>query len=290
MANKKTPRLNTTNYPLGWGAKQAIWGAIIIYFVAQVVVAIFGAAIAMVMGKQRAASLFDDNLWLTLAFTSVSAIVMLGLIFGYLKKQKLSFKNLGFKKPKASLPGYVLLFWIIYMVIGAILIAIASLLPGFDADQQQDLGFKSAAGWQLAVAFVCLVVIPPLAEEIVFRGFLYRGLSRGWNAKQVITGGLVVATIAGLLSYSLLVVGVLVAAVVVCVAVGKKNTKLAAALFTSVIFGLVHAQWNLSLDTFALSLMLIALYEKTNNLWACVGLHALKNFTAFVALFVFGHH
>jgi membrane protease YdiL (CAAX protease family) len=41
-----------------------------------------------------------------------------------------------------------------------------------------------------------------------------------------------------------------------------------------------------AVDTFILSLSLIYLREKTNNLWASMTLHACKNGFAFVALFI----
>jgi len=96
----------------------------------------------------------------------------------------------------------------------------------------------------LVLAFIGLVVLPPIAEEMLFRGFLYRGLA-------------------------------------------KRLPKILSALITSGLFALLHFQWNVSLDVFVLSLVLIALYEKTKNLWVCVGLHAIKNGIAFLALFVF---
>ena len=79
---------------------------------------------------------------------------------------------------------------------------------------------------------------------------------------------------------------VIISMSLLAVFVAKKNIKLGSALFVSSVFGLVHGQWNVALDTFVLSMVMIALYEKTNNLWASVLLHGIKNFIAFMALFV----
>jgi hypothetical protein len=125
-----------------------------------------------------------------------------------------------------------------------VILSLASHIPGFNANQSQNIGYQGIAGTQLILAFVGLVVLPPLAEEMLFRGFLYRGLASRWP-------------------------------------------KVVAALVTSGLFGLVHFQWNVSIDVFVLSLVMIALYEKTENLWVCVGLHAIKNSLAFLTLFVF---
>ena len=64
-------------------------------------------------------------------------------------------------------------------------------------------------------------------------------------------------------------------------------------LVTSVIFGALHTLtgkdgllWIAAIDTFALSLVLCYLREKTGNLYASMGVHAIKNGIAFLALFV----
>jgi membrane protease YdiL (CAAX protease family) len=57
-------------------------------------------------------------------------------------------------------------------------------------------------------------------------------------------------------------------------------------VFTSAIFGFAHGQWNVGVDTFALSLALCYLAYKTNSLWPSVLLHSLKNLIAFILVFV----
>jgi len=211
---------------------------------------------------------------------------MIAVLYAFLKKKKLNLSNLGFKKLKLNHIGYVLLFGILYLLISAVLLGIASLIPGFDASQEQEIGFKGVAGWQLIVVFIGLVIIPPLAEEMVFRGFFYRGLSRGWKNKPVLIGGIFMSGMASLFSNNIVSGLAIFTITIACIFIAKKSVMLASAIFVSSIFGLVHGQWNVAIDTFALSMVLIALYEKTQNLWACVGLHALKNFVAFIALFV----
>lgn len=63
----------------------------------------------------------------------------------------------------------------------------------------------------------------------------------------------------------------------------------AGAVVTGVVFGLVHGQWNVALDTFALSMIACYLREYTGSIWAGVVLHALKNSIAFLILFVAPH-
>jgi uncharacterized protein len=60
------------------------------------------------------------------------------------------------------------------LIITGVLTAVTSLFPGFPLDQAQDVGFE-AFGSRLdnILAFVTLVVLAPIAEEVLFRGYLY---------------------------------------------------------------------------------------------------------------------
>lgn len=60
----------------------------------------------------------------------------------------------------------------------------------------------------------------------------------------------------------------------------------AAGLLTSIVFGVLHGQWNVGLDVFALSLVLCSLREVTGSIWAGVLLHMMKNGLAFYLLFI----
>lgn len=51
---------------------------------------------------------------------------------------------------------------------------LVTFIPVFPADQAQDVGFRSVNGrHEYTVAFLMLVVIGPIAEEALFRGYLY---------------------------------------------------------------------------------------------------------------------
>lgn len=62
--------------------------------------------------------------------------------------------------------------------------------------------------------------------------------------------------------------------------------RVAAAIITSILFGFLHGQWNVAIDTFVLSLLLIVGLEYTKSLWTPIFLHGLKNFVAFCLLFL----
>lgn len=62
------------------------------------------------------------------------------------------------------------------LIVGAIAVAI---FPWIDMEQAQEIGYDNISGFKdMAMAFLALVVIAPVAEEIVFRGWLYGKLRR----------------------------------------------------------------------------------------------------------------
>ncbi len=140
-----------------------------------------------------------------------------------------------------------LLAYGLYFVASAVVIVVATqVIPGFNIDQEQNLGFDDPeAIWQLVILFVSLVVVPPVMEELIFRGFMFGALRRQisfWPA----------------------------------------------ALIVSAVFGFVHGQWNVGVDTFVLSIFLCWLREHTGSLWPAILLHAIKNGVAFTLLFIVG--
>lgn len=59
-----------------------------------------------------------------------------------------------------------------------------------------------------------------------------------------------------------------------------------AVLVSSLLFAVVHFQWNVAIDVFALAIVLGYLRVITGSIWASVLLHSLKNAIAFYFLFV----
>ncbi|MBR3269769.1 CPBP family intramembrane metalloprotease [Candidatus Saccharibacteria bacterium] len=64
--------------------------------------------------------------------------------------------------------------YVVSILIAMGLTALFNLIPWFDANQAQELGYSIyMTGVERGIAFVMLAVVAPIAEEIVFRGFLY---------------------------------------------------------------------------------------------------------------------
>jgi membrane protease YdiL (CAAX protease family) len=78
--------------------------------------------------------------------------------------------------------GKAVLAFVVYFGLTIIVAAVISAIPGYDADQSQDVGYRDMTTvLQYVAAFVGLVVLPPVAEELLFRGYLFGQLRRKYG-------------------------------------------------------------------------------------------------------------
>ena len=59
-------------------------------------------------------------------------------------------------------------------------------------------------------------------------------------------------------------------------------------ILVSLLFGIVHFQWNVGIHVFAMSIILCGLREFTGTIYAGILMHMLKNAIAFYCLFILG--
>lgn len=107
---------------------------------------------------------------------------------------------------------------VIYLVVSAILInVVARIIPGFDVNQVQDIGFDRVYNsLQRSIAFLSLVVIAPIFEEILFRGYLFSKLKK---VAHIIVAILITSAVFGLAHGAWNVaIDVFVLSIVMCVA------------------------------------------------------------------------
>lgn len=111
---------------------------------------------------------------------TLTLLLVIGLPI-LVKNYKTSKKDLGLEK----LPTWIDLLlapagFLVYLFLSAILILLATqFFTFFDADQVQDTGFNQLGqGFEYLLAFVTLVIIAPVAEEILFRGYLFGKLMK----------------------------------------------------------------------------------------------------------------
>ena len=142
--------------------------------------------------------------------------------------------------------------FVVYYILAAILVSLFSLFPWFDVSEVQNIGFSYyVGGFDRVIAFITLVVVAPIAEEVIFRGWLYGKIREKIAAEYSNVVSMIVSI-----------------------------------FLVSLLFGLVHFQWNVGVNVFALSIVLCGLREITGTIYAGILLHMLKNGVAFWLLFM----
>jgi len=122
-------------------------------------------------------------------YVYVAMTLIIGIVVWY-RYRKLSFEQIGLPRlPEWSDIGLSLAGVIVYMLASTVALTLASNIPGFSPDQAQDLGLGRLFGSDLVLGFVVLVVLTPLFEEVIFRGFLYgrlRNLQFPWWVSSLV--------------------------------------------------------------------------------------------------------
>jgi len=232
-----------------------IIGVFVLFMVAQ-----YGSIIILsIYTALRGWNQVQANNWLSTSITAQFFFILLaesftvGLIYLVLKYFNHSLKDIGLRVPRLKDGGLALIAYPVYFIAFLIVLTIAThLVPSLNVNQTQQIGFNTVHGtYQLTLTFISLVILPPIAEELLFRGVLFEGLKK---SMPVIYAG----------------------------------------ILTSVLFASAHLPeggssgplWVGALDIFTLSLVLVYLKQKTKSLWPGIFLHALKNFVAFISLFL----
>lgn len=138
---------------------------------------IVGYPMLWILGKAN----FSSPLWTTIYAMLVYVCTAFLVIFvpKFVKKEWGSTReSLGLTElPTFTDIGISILGFIVTIFISGIVLNILQSMNLVDASQAQNVGYSHLAnGFDRAVAFIALVVITPFAEEVIFRGWLYRRL------------------------------------------------------------------------------------------------------------------
>ena len=230
-------------------------GVVLVLFVgAQLIAAIVGSTL---ISANKGAGLLADSNFQQFLFVLLAEGLTLGGLFWFLRFTHEDAQGLGLKRGRFSDIAYAVGGYIVYFVLYIILVSVVTqLVPALNVDQKQDIGFQSAHGVALLSVFISLVILAPVTEEIIMRGYLFGNLRPRMSF-------LWATLITSLVFASAHLLG------------GERGAPLL---------------WIAGIDTFVLSVVLCYLRQKTGRLWAGIGLHALKNSVAFISLFVLHYH
>ena len=240
---------------LGYGPLAALLVTIGAYIASDVIAGLLLSLLPIFTGwsttELRAwlgSSVFAQCLSIVLVVASI-----MGILATFLDRRKIKWSQLGLVRPQSRDVWYALIGYVLYFV-AFILISqiLANLISGLNLEQEQEVLFdKETTGNTLWLIFVSLVILPPIVEETLFRGFLYSGLRTRWPK--------------------------LAAAIVTSILFATAHLQ----------FGSGNALlWIAALDTFILSMILVYIREKTGSLTGPILVHFMKNGLAFVFLFL----
>lgn len=232
-------------------------GVMIIFIASQLfgLVLLLGLGYLLGYSPEQVGDQLTDNInwqFASIALISVIQIRILHIIYS-IRKRRL-YESILLKKPNWELLGRAIVIFIVYLsCLFAIVTLVENFVPSVDVNQEQNIGFDSPQGIELYVTFAALVILTPIAEEIIFRGVLYRQIKKYLNVKAA----------------ALLASVIFAAAHLEFLSGGSLN-------------------YIAAIDTFLLSLFIIYAYEKTQNLYIAIFIHTMKNALAFIALFILG--
>lgn len=123
-------------------------------------------------------SAMNDNI-VNASLAVVLYVLTLVIVIGVphiVKKRTTSMEQLGVTRRLSWLDiGMTPVGLVVYFILTSVLAFLATtFVPGFDISQAQDTGFTQLTlRHEYIVAFLTLVVLAPIAEELLFRGYLF---------------------------------------------------------------------------------------------------------------------
>jgi membrane protease YdiL (CAAX protease family) len=171
------------NQKVGWGPWASILVGFASYLVPIIILSIIIAVVAVIRGVSDPNDIVDgNNMIQNVMFSLFVSVAAVTYIFGYVKSRG-GLKALGLKDYNLKHYKLVLGAYGVYLVsFISILTFVALFVPSINADQAQDLGFEDPTGFfNLSLVFIALVILPPLYEEILFRGFAFQGMAKAYG-------------------------------------------------------------------------------------------------------------
>jgi len=163
FSTKSEPKASKT-----WGVAGAIGFGALAYIVPQLAIAGMWPFLAHVLP-------FSDNVQNFAYMGLLEALTILAIIL-IVRAYGQKLYDVGVGSVRWRFIGWALGGLLIYLALTIAISWMASIFTPIDFDQAQDVGFTSPTGIELACVFFGLVILPPIAEELLFRGFIYKGI------------------------------------------------------------------------------------------------------------------
>jgi membrane protease YdiL (CAAX protease family) len=229
------------------GPLRLILTSLLIFIVSQVIAA-FIAELALSLIHPNGGMNLDDSIGAQFVYVALAEGLAAWLVIRIIRRRglDLGFIGLGRRPVPNDLWRALIGFGVFYLLLITAGIIVNSFSPNL-TNQKQNLGFTNiSSGSDNILAFVSLVLLPPLGEEILVRGYLYSGLRKIWRFAPALLATSLIFGAAHL-------------------EIGNGSPLV----------------WGAALDTFLLSVVLVYLREKTGALYAGMLVHMINNLIAF---------
>lgn len=186
MENSSTSRISpasATGFPpnafgIGWVLLTAI-GVVVIFFIPPIIgVAVWLATHGMDTARLQTEMLGLFGVGLQSAGEVAGILVLLAVLPAI---AHMSLRELGFRLPKASDAGKIGLAILLMFVVVTALGSLLSTLLHFKTPELAIKVFTQLHGWQKALFALFAIVVGPVAEEFVFRLFLFNAMRAWWG-------------------------------------------------------------------------------------------------------------
>jgi membrane protease YdiL (CAAX protease family) len=233
-----------------------LW-VVAVFLIVQVITQLFFIGLSSFI---PAIATLNEAILATLSAVVVYAIsiVIIVTIPYIIKKKKVTLHTLGLDRLLSwSDMGVGILAILPYLMLSAgLMFVVGQLWSGFNPSQEQLIPFSNLQQrYEVIVAFITLVVLAPVAEETLFRGYLLGKIMEKVNKWAAV---IVTAIVFGLLH-----------------------------LPGAITENGVDLQWAVAIDTLSLGFILGLLRLFTGSIWAGILLHMIKNSVAFYFLFIY---
>lgn len=224
------------------------------FWLAQLVMGV-AAQLILLCGVPEAAlmSVAGTTVWSTLVYGATIAIAV-GLPW-LLWRRRTTRQEMGVGDRPAWLDvALAPMVFVLYFITSAYVMVVAKSWLPIDVNQEQALPFDRMAlmgSWEYVLVFIALAVVAPIAEELLFRGYLYHRLR---SSAPVWLSVLLTSLVFGLAH-----------------AWAGHDRPL---------------HWVVVIDTATLSIFLCLLREYTGAVWSSILVHMIKNSIAFYFLFL----
>lgn len=247
--NSQFPIPNSTSEASLGGPVRVIFGTFVIFILSQVVAALIVEIGKGILGISTPIMRSAGQQFVYVLLTEsvvVAAVVWLA------RRRGISLLAIGLRRKLSwrDIKWAASAFFIFYTILIVAMLILIALIPSFDVNDPQNVGFNYLSSrLDNILAFLALVILAPIGEETLMRGYLYSGLRRIWKF------------LPALLTTSFLF------------GVAHLST------------GVKGALWAAGVTTFILSVVLVYVREKTGALYAPILVHSLNNLVAFFAYF-----